>query len=243
MSLAEQVCLALVVEGVSHGWAIGSLLAPSGELGRIWSLTRALSYRAIEGLVENAMVTRQSHNTGQGRHRALLAATAKGRRSSRRWLDAPVEHIRDVRTELLMKLALRERAGLETRTLLTAQQERFEPAIEALTSAGEGDGLVELWRRENARAVRRFLNEAIDPVPPPAPMKREIRLSARNQLPATITELAHGAVMSTIKAALADSQILTAVITKEATQDLDLAPGDHALMIIKATEIMVAKRS
>jgi molybdopterin-binding protein len=144
---------------------------------------------------------------------------------------------------LLIKLALRERAGLETRTLFTAQQERFHPAIDALTSAGEGDGLVELWRRESARAVRRFLNDAIHPVEPTVPTKREIRLSARNQLPATITEVAHGAVMSTVEAALADSQILTAVITKEATQDLDLAPGDHALMIIKATEIIVAKPS
>ena len=29
-SFAEHVCLALVVEGVSHGWAIGSLLATDG---------------------------------------------------------------------------------------------------------------------------------------------------------------------------------------------------------------------
>jgi molybdopterin-binding protein len=243
MSLAEQVCLALVVEGVSHGWAIGSVLAPGGELGRIWSLTRPLSYRAIEVLVDNGMVTRRSPTTGQGRHRALLATTAKGRRSSQRWLDAPVEHIRDVRTELLIKLALRERAGLETRSLLTAQQEKFQPTIDALTTARQGDGLVEIWRRENARAVRRFLNDAIHPVQPTPPAKSEIRLSARNQLPGTITSVAHGAVMSTVKAELVESQILTAVITKEATQDLDLAPGDHAVMIVKATEIIVAKPS
>jgi PadR family transcriptional regulator AphA len=243
LSLAEQVCLALVVEGVSHGWAIGTLLARGSELGRIWSLTRPLSYRAIEGLVENGLVTRRTRTTGQGRDRALLAATARGRRATQRWLDAPVEHIREIRTELLIKLALRERAGLETRTLLTAQQDAFQPAIDALTSAGDGDGLVELWRRENARAVRRFLDQAIHPVAVPASTQPELRLSARNQLRGTITAVAYGAVMSTIKATIADSQTLTAAITKDAAQDLDLAPGDRAVMIVKSTEVIVAKPS
>jgi PadR family transcriptional regulator AphA len=243
LSLAEQVCLALVVEGISHGWAIGTLLAPGGELGRIWSLTRPLSYRAIDGLVEDGLVTRYTQKPGHGRERVLLTATAKGRRSSQRWLDAPVEHIRDVRTELLIKLALRERAGLETRRLLTAQREALQPTIDVLTSTGEGDGLVELWRRESARAVRRFLDEAIHPTQVSASTRPEFRLSARNQLQGTITAVAYGAVMSTIKATLADSQGLTAAITKDAAEDLDLAPGDPAVMIVKATEVIVAKPS
>jgi PadR family transcriptional regulator AphA len=243
LSLAEQVCLALVVEGISHGWAIGTLLAAGGELGRIWSLTRPLSYRAIDGLVEAGLVTRRARKTGRGHDRVLLAANARGRRSSQRWLDAPVEHIRDVRTELLIKLALRERAGLETRTLLTAQREVLQPTIDVLTSTSEGDGLVELWRRENARAVRRFLDEAIHPVQLPASVRPEFRLSARNQLQGTVTAVAYGAIMSTIKATLADSQGLTAAITKDAAQDLDLAPGDPAVMIVKATEVIVAKPS
>jgi PadR family transcriptional regulator AphA len=243
LSLAEQVCLALIAEGVSHGWAIGTLLAPSGELGGIWSLSRPLSYRAVEALVEKGLVTRRAHKTGLGRDRVLLASTAKGRRVSRRWLDTPVEHIRDIRTELLIKLALRQRAGLETGTLLAAQQEAIEPTIDALTSTTEGDGLVELWRRENARAVRRFLEAAIHPPEPPGPARLEMRLSARNQLHATVTAVAHGAVMSTIKTSLADSQMLTAAITKDAAQDLDLAPGDPAVMIVKSTEVIVAKPS
>jgi molybdate transport system regulatory protein len=100
-----------------------------------------------------------------------------------------------------------------------------------------------LWRRENARAVRRFLDEAIHPVQLPASTQPEIRLSARNQLRGTITAVAYGAVMSTIKATLAGSQPLTAAITKDAAQDLDLAPGDPAVMIVKATEVIVAKPS
>ena len=43
-----------------------------------------------------------------------------------------------------------------------------------------------------------------------------------------------------MKALLADGQSLTAAITKAAA-DLDLAPGDAVVIIIKATEVIVAK--
>jgi PadR family transcriptional regulator AphA len=240
-SFADQVCLALIVEGVSHGWAVGSLLAPSGELGRIWSLTRPLSYRAIDGLVEKGLVSRRGHTPGQGRERVLLAPTAEGRRLSRRWLDRPVEHVRDVRTELLMKLALRERAGLDTRPLLIAQRAVLEPTIDVLAAAPAHTGLVELWRREQARAVRRFLDEALDPVGSPGSVPAELRLSARNQVRGTITAVKHGEVMSNVRAVLGDGQIVTAAITREAVDSLDLVPGDPVLLIVKSTEVMVAK--
>ena len=39
----------------------------------------------------------------------------------------------------------------------------------------------------------------------------------------------------------ADGQRLTAAITKEAAEDLDLASGDDVTVIIKSTEVMIAK--
>ena len=46
--------------------------------------------------------------------------------------------------------------------------------------------------------------------------------------------------MATIEAALGDGQPLTAAITKDASTDLDLAPGDPVMVIIKSTEVIVA---
>jgi PadR family transcriptional regulator AphA len=241
LSLAERVCLALVDQKVSHGWALGSMLAPEGEIGRIWTLSRPLTYRAIDGLVQKGLVTRTGQAAGRGGDRVILAVTPPGRRLARRWLDLPVDHLRDVRTELLVKLHLRSRAGLDNHDLLVEQQQRFAPAIAALTSSGPDDDVVDLWRRESARAVRRFLDEALQPagaVPAAAP---ELRLSARNQLRAQVTTVQHGDVMSSIKAVLGDGQPLTAAITREAAADLDLAPGDAILLIVKSTEVMVAK--
>jgi molybdopterin-binding protein len=241
LPFAEWVCLTLITQKVSHGWALGTMLAPDGELGRIWTLSRPLTYRAVDGLVDKDLITRTGQAAGRGRDRVILAPTPAGRRLARRWLDTPVEHLRDVRTELLVKLFLRERAGLDNQNLLTAQQELFAPTIDALTSTHPGDDLVDVWRRESARAVRRFLDQALHPLGVGAVAKPELRLSARNQLHGTVTDVRHGEVMSTVKAVLGDGQSLTAAITKEAAADLDLAPGDAIVVIIKATEVIVAK--
>lgn len=241
LSFAEFVCLALVVQGASHGWAVGTVLAPEGEVGRIWTLSRPLTYRAIDGLVERGLVTRRGSTEGRGRDRVVLAPTAAGRRVASQWLERPVEHIREVRTELLVKLLLREQAGLESETLLTRQRALLDPTIDALTSSRGDDDFVNVWRRENARAVRRFLDALLHPQAAAEGRRPEMRLSARNQIRGTVTGVRHGDVMSTIKAALGDGQPLTAAITKDAAEDLDLAPGDEVLVIVKSTEVMVAK--
>jgi PadR family transcriptional regulator AphA len=151
LSLADQVCLAIIGEGRTHGWAIVKVLAPDGDLGRIWSLSRPLTYRAIDRLVELGLVSR----TDLGR-RAELGITAAGRRRRRTWLDAPVAHLRDLRTEFLLKLSLRERAGLDSDALVARQQQVLAPAMRALLDHEPVD-VVDRWRRESALAARRFL--------------------------------------------------------------------------------------
>jgi molybdopterin-binding protein len=244
LSLGECVCLALIDEGVNHGWAIGSELAPDTELGRVWSLSRPLTYRALELLTAKELVRRQSRpSVGQGRDRVLLSCSPAGRRLVRQWLDMPVEHLREVRTELLLKLVLRRRRGLELESLLGAQQESFREHFDVLTTAGPGSEVVDLWRRESARAVRRFLDVALGRVPAIEPTKEQplMRLSARNQLRARVASVTHGEVMSTVKTVLPDGQVITAVITKESVIDLDIAPDDEVVVVVKSTEVMLAK--
>ena len=64
ISLAEHVVLALLAEEARHGWAIVRELAPVGELGRIWSLSRPLAYRAMDGLETRTARTRGRHRAG-----------------------------------------------------------------------------------------------------------------------------------------------------------------------------------
>jgi molybdate transport system regulatory protein len=68
-----------------------------------------------------------------------------------------------------------------------------------------------------------------------------VQLSARNQLTATVDTVTHGEVMSIVKVALPDGQNITAAITKDAATELAFAPGDQVVVVIKATEVMLAK--
>jgi molybdopterin-binding protein len=67
-----------------------------------------------------------------------------------------------------------------------------------------------------------------------------MRLSTRNQLTGTITEVTLGSVMATVKVKLdGGEQIVTASITKDAAQDLGLAAGQSATVLVKSTEVMI----
>jgi len=68
-----------------------------------------------------------------------------------------------------------------------------------------------------------------------------VRLSTRNQLPATVSEVRHGEVTTIVKVTLGDGQTMTASITREAAEDLGLAAGDHVVVLVKSSEVMLGK--
>ncbi len=55
--LGEWACLGLLYAVPSHGFAIAAQLRPDTEVGRIWSLSRPLTYRSLDQLVERGLVT------------------------------------------------------------------------------------------------------------------------------------------------------------------------------------------
>ncbi|NIO36454.1 molybdenum-pterin-binding protein [Candidatus Bathyarchaeota archaeon] len=68
-----------------------------------------------------------------------------------------------------------------------------------------------------------------------------MKLSARNKLEGTVKSVEKGIVTSKIKIETADPVTITAVITKEATEELNIKAGDIVEAVVKATEVMVAK--
>ena len=72
--------------------------------------------------------------------------------------------MRDVRTELLVKLAILDRAGESSRTLVERQIEHLDPVVRAVSARDEGEGfdlVLTRWRREQALAVDRFLRSIL----------------------------------------------------------------------------------
>ncbi len=169
LTLAEGACLGLVAAGHRHGWALVRDLARDGELGAVWTLSRPLTYRAIDRLAERGCLTRSGREPGVGPERIVLSITASGRRALAEWLATPVTHLRDVRTEFLVKLSLAGRLDVDRLAMIRAQEMVLRPIIAAVASPAEldkndeaagNDDLVQLWRVESSRAVARFLRQA-----------------------------------------------------------------------------------
>ncbi len=159
--------LALISERPTHGFAIAQLTAPSGELGRIWHIPRPVVYRAIGRLEEAGLVAPQVVEPGRGPQRTIYTTTPAGRDAAAAWLDTPVGHIREVRSHLLLKLALLDRAGGDPTGLLERQKATLEPiasAIRAERPSRQGfDATLLAWRRATTAATMAFLDDVTGP--------------------------------------------------------------------------------
>jgi molybdopterin-binding protein len=67
-----------------------------------------------------------------------------------------------------------------------------------------------------------------------------MRISARNQLAGSVVDVSPGAVTTTVKVRLAGGDVVTASITKEAADELGLAAGTDVVVIVKASDVMLA---
>ena len=161
LSLSDWVVLGIVAEHPTHGWPVVRVLAPDGAVGRVWTVSRPLVYRSLATLLGAELVEECGETEGaRGPQRTIVRSTRRGRSALRAWLDEPVDHVREVRSELLVKLALLDRAGRSAGPLLERQVERLTPVFAAVTRKGAGDGFESVlasWRREQALAVQRFL--------------------------------------------------------------------------------------
>jgi len=66
-----------------------------------------------------------------------------------------------------------------------------------------------------------------------------MRISARNKLCGTVKSITHGVVNSKVVIELTGTPTITAVITKEAAEELELAEGGDACAVVKASSVLV----
>jgi DNA-binding PadR family transcriptional regulator len=163
LSLAEWLVLCLICEQATHGFALAALLSAAGEMGQVWRVPKPVVYRAMQRLETLGLVRTTEHQPSSlGPVRSLVDATSAGRRVAAAWLTRPASHNRDIRSELLVKLALLARAGGDPGPLVMAQREQLIPVARALhdrLDAATGfDRTLVLWRCETMAATLRFLD-------------------------------------------------------------------------------------
>jgi len=244
LTLTEGACLSLVVAGATHGYDIAKRFHPSGDIGEVFTLSNPVVYRTLKTLEERSLIVSTEALGVRGQLKWMLACTSQGVMQAELWLETPVAHVREIRNEFLVKLMLRTQAGLPNKNFIKAQRIAINKVITRL-QADRASEPVAMWRREQARAVARFLDELSGN---DSALKAEndfgdaIQLSARNQIRAVVESVKHGDVLSSVKLRVEDNQMMTATITREATDELSLATGTPILAVCKATDVLVARR-
>jgi PadR family transcriptional regulator AphA len=163
LAAGEWSVLALLAEKPGHGWALARQMGRDGEIGRVWALGRPLVYRALELLESRGLIEPAGSERGvRGPNRTVFRATPAGRDALAQWLEQPVEHVRDVRSLLLLKLVLIDRAGLDREPLLHAERNLVVPSVEALeqrlAESSGAEAIFVRFRLESTRAVVDFID-------------------------------------------------------------------------------------
>ena len=160
-SVTEWAVLGLLAERPSHGFAIARQLAAGSDVGRVLTVRRPLTYRALDRLVVDGLAVRQHTEPGDaGPTRQICRITPRGRRRLDEWLTEPVNHVRDLRIELLLKLVLLRRADRSSESLIDRQRRALTATFDALNRCADPDeDEVDVWRRHAAVAASAFLDD------------------------------------------------------------------------------------
>jgi len=66
-----------------------------------------------------------------------------------------------------------------------------------------------------------------------------MKISARNKLLGKVTKITRGSVNALVEIELSGTPTITAMITNDAVDDLELAEGGQACAVVKASSILV----
>ena len=144
-------------------------------------------------------------------------------------------------SELLTVRAAADRLGVGYSTL---KQWIYDGSIRTTKTRG---GHHRISEAEVQRAL--LVQETASPLVPRVPAVPTVpkggvlvALSGRNQLRGIVDEVRADGLLAQVRLRIGD-QILTAVITRDAVNELKLKRGDEAVAIIKSTEVMIGRLS
>jgi molybdopterin-binding protein len=67
-----------------------------------------------------------------------------------------------------------------------------------------------------------------------------MRISARNQIKGTVIDVKKGATTSHVRVDIGGGQTITSSITNEAVDDLGIKAKGHVIVVVKASDVMIA---
>jgi molybdate transport system regulatory protein len=122
-----------------------------------------------------------------------------------------------------------------------AMEERIVETYKGGKSGGGGAKLTDLGRSllGEYKQAEIYLDKVLSD--PRCLEVKGLKLSARNQFKGIVVAVEKGVITGKVKVEVKMPVTVTAVITKEAIEELDIKVGDEVTAIVKSTEIMIAK--
>jgi molybdate transport system regulatory protein len=123
----------------------------------------------------------------------------------------------------------------------TAMEEQIVETFKGGKSGGGGAKLTDLGKSllGEYKQVEVYLDKVLSN--PGCLEVKCLKLSARNQFKGKVLAVEKGVITAKVKVEVKMPVTVTAVITKEAVDELDIKVGDEVTAIVKSTEIMIAK--
>jgi molybdate transport system regulatory protein len=157
------------------------------------------------------------------------------------------EILEEIRKEKSISLAAKK-LGMSYRYVwnyLQKIEERVgEPVVETFRggkSGGGGAGLTELGKSllREYKHLEAYLGEVLGEEG--SLEVRRLKISARNRLKGKVTHVEKNGLMAKVKVEITVPATVTAMISREAVEDLGIKVGDQVEAVVKATEVMIAK--
>jgi DNA-binding PadR family transcriptional regulator len=157
LGAADYAVLGLLRERPRHGYEMAEVFEADGELGPVCAMPRNVLYGRLHRLESLGLLSARTEQLAAAPPRRVLQLTDTGARALSAWLDRPVERIRDVRMEFLVKLYLSARTpGHDTARLVDAQIDacrRYLDARRAEQAAAPRGSFAELLGRVRVAAA------------------------------------------------------------------------------------------
>jgi PadR family transcriptional regulator AphA len=120
-------------------------------------------YRALGRLLEAELVRPDAVESEAGPQRTVYASTPLGHREAEKWLQSPVEHVREMRSHFLVKLALLDRRRGDPAPVLAQQRETLTTIARALDAEAARhtgfDAVLFSWRRATTASALDFVED------------------------------------------------------------------------------------
>jgi len=117
---AEYPVLGILTLGEAHGYDICRRLQKG--IGPIWTLGKSQVYALLSRLERDGLVAHERMGQENLPARNMFRITPTGEEVFREWVDAPVNHVRDMRLEFLTKLWFARQTDPDHERTLIEQQ-------------------------------------------------------------------------------------------------------------------------